>query len=81
MKNLKEIMDVLGILEGAWSRRRDAADDGDFLKLMQVILDIRQEARAGKQYAIADKIRDKLAEMDIVIEDTPSGARWKKRGV
>lgn len=81
MKNLKEIMDVLGILEGAWSRRRDTADDGDFLKLMQVILDIRQEARAGKQYAIADKIRDKLAEMDIVIEDTPSGARWKKRGV
>lgn len=81
MKNLKEIMGVLGILESAWNRRPDAADDKDFRQLMQVILDIRQEARAEKQYAIADRIRDRLAAMDIVIEDTPTGARWKKRGV
>ena len=81
MKNLKEIMGVLGILESAWNRRPDAADDKDFRQLMQVILDIRQEARTEKQYAIADRIRDRLAAMDIVIEDTPTGARWKKRGV
>lgn len=81
MKNLKEIMGVLGILESAWNRRAVAADDKDFRQLMQVILDIRQEARAEKQYAIADRIRDRLAAMDIVIEDTPTGARWKKRGV
>lgn len=81
MKHMKEIMDVLGILESAWTRRETAADSEDFQKLMQVILDIRQEARAEKQYAIADKIRDRLAAMDIVIEDTPTGARWKKRGI
>lgn len=81
MKHMKEIMDVLGILESAWTRRETAADSEDFQRLMQVILDIRQEARAEKQYAIADKIRDRLAAMDIVIEDTPTGARWKKRGI
>lgn len=81
MKNLKEIMDVLGILENVWNRRGDEASGEDFRKLMQIILDIRQEARAAKRYDVADQIRDKLAEMDIVIEDSPAGARWKKRGI
>lgn len=81
VKTMKDILGVLGILEGAWSRPQTTAGDEDFRQLMQVILDIRQEARKEKQYAIADKIRDRLAAMDIVIEDTPTGARWKKRGL
>ncbi len=80
-KNLKEIMGVLGILEDAWSKKKSAASSKDFEDLMQIVLDIRQEARKAKQYAIADQIRDKLGAMNIVIEDTPTGARWKKRGV
>lgn len=76
---LKTIMDVLGILEKAW--KGSAFEDKDFQKLMETILDIRQDVRAAKQYAIADKIRDRLGEMGIVIEDTPTGARWKKRGI
>lgn len=80
-KNLKEIMGVLGILEDAWSRKKSGASSKDFEDLMQIVLDIRQEARKAKQYAIADQIRDKLGAMNIVIEDTPTGARWKKRGV
>lgn len=80
-KNLKEIMGVLGILEDAWSKKKNGASSKDFEDLMQIVLDIRQEARKAKQYAIADQIRDKLGAMNIVIEDTPTGARWKKRGV
>ena len=80
-KNLKDIMGVLGILENAWSRKQSTVSDKEFADLMQVVLDVRQEARKAKQYAIADQIRDKLAALHIVIEDTPTGARWKKRGV
>ncbi len=80
-KTMKDIMGILGILEKAWTRRENVAGDEDFRALMQVILDIRQDARKEKQYAIADKIRDRLAALDIVIEDTPAGARWKKRGL
>ncbi len=80
-KNLKDITGVLGILEAAWSRKKNAAGDEDFEKLMNLILAVRQEARAAKQYQMADSIRDKLSEMGITIEDSPTGARWKKSGV
>ncbi len=38
----------------------------------------RTEARKNKDWATADKIRDKLKEMSIVIEDTPQGIKWHK---
>ncbi len=37
----------------------------------------RQELRAQKQFALADKIRNGLAAQGVTIEDTPKGARWK----
>ena len=48
---------------------------------MDVILSIRQKVREAKLYDLADEIRDRLGEIGIVIEDTPAGARWKKRGL
>ena len=48
---------------------------------MDVILAVRQSARKAKQYQLADEIRDKLGDIGIVIVDTSTGARWKKRGV
>lgn len=80
-KNLKEILGVLGILESEWNKKKDAVDSQDYKNLMELILEIRQDARAAKQYGIADQIRDKLAALGITIEDTPTGARWKKSGV
>ncbi|WP_446715316.1 CysS/YqeB C-terminal domain-containing protein [Caloramator sp. Dgby_cultured_2] len=38
----------------------------------------RQKARKEKNYALADKIRDQLKEMGIILEDTPQGVRWKR---
>lgn len=49
-------------------------------KLVQLVIDIRQEARKKKDWATADSIRDRLKELGIVLEDTPSGVRWKKQG-
>ena len=79
-QTFKTILDVLGILEKEW-KKEEAYDDKDYNDLMNVLLEIRQSARKAKQYQIADEIRDKLGEIGIVIEDTPTGARWKKRGV
>jgi cysteinyl-tRNA synthetase len=38
---------------------------------------MRAEARAGKDFATADAIRDSLAAAGIAVEDTPRGPRWQ----
>ena len=45
--------------------------------LMKIILSIRQDARAAKNWKLADKIRDELKDAGIIVEDTPQGAVWK----
>ena len=77
---LKTIMDILGILEKQWKDTESASSE-EYEALMNVILSIRQEARKEKLYKVADAIRDKLGEIGIIIEDSPTGARWKKRGI
>ncbi|MEG1501214.1 MAG: DALR domain-containing protein, partial [Clostridiales bacterium] len=47
--------------------------------LMELIIKVRQDARAKKDWATADTIRDGLKELSIILEDTPQGARWKKQ--
>ncbi len=39
----------------------------------------RNEARANKDFAAADQIRDELQQRGIILEDTPHGTRWKKK--
>ena len=74
------MMNILGILESKWEIK-DISSNEEYEALMKVILDIRQEARSQKLYNMSDAIRDKLGEIGIVIEDSPTGARWKKRGI
>ena len=45
--------------------------------LVAVALEQRQAARARKDYAAADAIRDQLHAAGIVVEDTPAGPRWE----
>ncbi len=52
-------------------------DDSLIQSLIELLLKIRQEARTKKDWATADRIRNGLNEMGIIIEDTPDGARWK----
>ncbi len=47
-------------------------------KLMEIIISIRQDARANKNWAVADKIRDALKTAGIILEDTPQGVKWKQ---
>lgn len=83
IKRVKEIYhfmtDVLGILEQVWSGANNEQSSAAYDELMEVILNIRQKAREAKHWDVADAIRDELSNIGIVIEDSPQGARWKKR--
>ena len=69
---------AMAAIIGIFEQEETAADDGLTDALMDLIIGIRQEARAAKNWAVADKIRDGLKDAGVVIEDTPTGVRWKR---
>ena len=79
-KNFSRAADVYhymaGII-GIFERVEQGADDLAE-KLMDIIIQLRQDARKEKNWAAADKIRDSLKDAGIVLEDTPRGVRWKR---
>jgi cysteinyl-tRNA synthetase len=48
-------------------------------RLVALALEQRAAARARKDFAAADAIRDQLADAGIIVEDTAAGARWQLR--
>ena len=46
--------------------------------LVKTLLDEREAARARKDFASADRIRDSITSLGLTIEDTPEGPRWSK---
>ncbi|HEX2948808.1 MAG TPA: cysteine--tRNA ligase [Armatimonadota bacterium] len=47
-------------------------------QLMNLIINLRTQARKEKNYAMSDAIRDNLKELGITLEDTPQGTVWRK---
>ena len=79
--NFKKAADdyhAMAAIIGIFEQEEAQADDGLADALMELIIGIRQEARAAKNWAVADRIRDGLKEAGVVIEDTPTGVRWKR---
>jgi len=70
--------EVLGINPAApqWQQGTDDAATAALGTLISRLLEDREAARAAKDFAAADRIRDGLASAGIVIEDTPSGSHW-----
>ena len=81
--SVRAMLDVLGLdpLSPTWDRGGDDADYARVIdSLVGGLLEQRQEARATKDFAIADRVRDQLTAAGIEIEDTPQGARWSVKG-
>ncbi len=71
--------DVLGLLQ--WSVEEwfaGASSDGMSADEIEALLVEREEARAGRDFARADAIRDELAAAGVTIEDSAEGTRWRR---
>jgi len=44
---------------------------------MSLILDLRKDAKANKNFAMSDAIRDQLKAINIVIKDSREGSTWE----
>jgi len=67
---------VLGVM--ALRRAEEAAPDVPVDKIEQLIAD-RKAARARRDFAAADGIRDDLDTRGVILEDTVAGTRWKRK--
>ncbi|MBC7221360.1 cysteine--tRNA ligase, partial [Candidatus Bipolaricaulota bacterium] len=47
--------------------------------LIRVLVDLRAELRAAKQFALADRVREKLGELGVDLRDGPDGTTWAIR--
>jgi cysteinyl-tRNA synthetase len=80
---LTQVQNMLAIL-GLWQDDpiwgATAGDDWKPVvdELIDGLLAQRQQAKAAKDWAAADAIRDQLAAVGVTIEDTPSGPRWTR---
>lgn len=71
-----DMANVIGILE----QEEEAAEDDNLASdLMELIIEIRQQARQEKNWPVADRIRARLGELGIVLEDSPQGVKWKRQ--
>jgi len=71
--SILELCRVLGLLQ-KYSPTRPGPP-GDISRILQILLDVREELRRRRIYDLSDEIRDRLADIGMVIEDTERGPR------
>ncbi|PAU93652.1 cysteine--tRNA ligase [Aliifodinibius salipaludis] len=81
-ENISDIKEFLrdfveGVL-GLWPQEDDSLADNDKTEqLIELLIDIRKNARHEKNFELSDTIRDRLEELDIKLMDSPEGTDYK----
>ncbi|MBQ6264543.1 MAG: cysteine--tRNA ligase [Clostridia bacterium] len=69
-----EVFDELtGVLGLVYNRKKEVLDSD-----IDAMIEARATARKEKNWAEADRIRDELKSMGIILEDTPQGVKWHR---
>jgi cysteinyl-tRNA synthetase len=76
--SVRAMLAVFGLdpLAEPWAGSGDSGNEAALAALVDALIEQRQEARAAKDFASADRVRDQLAAAGVEIEDTPQGPRW-----
>ncbi|MFU2318564.1 cysteine--tRNA ligase [Rahnella sp. PCH160] len=79
---LRQLAGVLGLLEQdpeQFLKSGAQADNDDEVAEIEALIKQRNDARASKDWGMADKARDRLNEMGIVLEDGANGTTWRRK--
>jgi len=71
---LQELTEVLGLT------MKGLAGPTEAEPFISLLAEVRNELRQAKQWALADKIRDGLADLGVILEDGPERTTWKYTG-
>jgi cysteinyl-tRNA synthetase len=74
---LRELSQILGLF-GEPPRSASGGEDNLVGGLMQLLIDLRAEARKAKNFALGDQIRKRLGELGVTLEDRPGGTGWRR---
>lgn len=74
--NIDLFNELTGVLNIA---NKSVEENDDLARTVEEMIAKRAEAKKNKDFALADKIREELLEMGIVIEDTRQGVKWKRK--
>ena len=73
----ERVLDAINGFDSVFGFQKKAEESLD--EEIEAKIKAREEARANKDWAEADRIRDELLEQGIVLEDTASGTKWKRK--
>ncbi len=77
VSTLRELTDLLGLFREA-PATGGQGDDRLVGPLLELLIELRAESRKRKDFATADKIRDRLGQLGITLEDRKDGTVWRK---
>ena len=78
--NVEAAQELLGDLAevlGLTLKSDDSKFDGNLAPFIDLLLDVREGLRKEKQFELSDRIRDRLDDLGVSIEDTATGVQWK----
>ena len=75
---LKAIADVLGIAQQEPESFLQGEQDDDEVAIIEALIAQRNQARADKNWPLADEARDKLNALNVVLEDSAGKTTWRK---
>jgi cysteinyl-tRNA synthetase len=77
---LKPAQDLLRQLTSMFGLTLEGTDQGgqDIEGFVELLIEIRKELRQNKLWALSDKVRDRLAELGVILEDSKDGTSWHK---
>jgi cysteinyl-tRNA synthetase len=75
---LRKLGAILGILEGDANQFLQGDNNQDFASQVEALIAKRVQARTDKNWATADAVRDELASLGVVLEESETGTSWRK---
>ena len=75
----QQLLRSLGEILGLTFAALEAKDDVAAHPFIDMLVEVRTQLREAKQFALADSIRDGLADLGVSLEDSPEGTQWRVR--